>query len=755
MEAENNPKKTSTKEKPEKGTAEKLPDGPSYDKERAQFRALILANPNYFGNIKVSPFPPVLNIQSNTFYEEIGCVGFQPQFNRLEAVVYVNQPFGYGGDICSAGTQEYVRFFISFDNGVTWQDQGLTSFTAYDIPEGTTGAKRLEYGVTLQINPPKKFCLFNNLALVRAILSWNQPPPPDPNFNPVWGNVHDTHIQIEGFDLFPFEDLFQVLKIKTPPQLSELVDLTQPVAAAKPKALNVAELQALYKDKGVEPHRFALSELHKLISQPALSESLMAPGFKGLFEGLNINLIDIIGKLFPVDGNTNYEELECIGLNPNQDTLAGVIRVKLPNGYSGGPCTDGSREYVTFWGDFNNNGTFETCLGTASVSVYDINKIPKEGLEYAVFLPVDLNKYRQPCEDGPRVVRIRAILSWNVAPPCNNPNYIPVWGNREETLIHIYPGKKIQPGDFTPFLYEISGVGVCSIDQATGFATGDRPFGKIINITGEIPAALALTMPDTLKYKVSVRELPGGAPQALNNSFDVFIIEGIGSGPATGSSLSQVADSSGPYINFYTYREYGTPVSGAWRRVASPNRLLAQWNTGQPMTGMWEIMVEAVDTLTNTPYAAGVTTCIADGTTRQNVKIKLDEVAPVGNIAIIGFSVGSGPIQPAVDCATFTKGVTIHGTYSATDEHFGSLSLTVEPAGPANGATVNPSSRTYYLPDLVPTTGEAGTWTLDTSPMDPCGYVIRLQVSDRTIVSGDGPWQDEDFVGFCLEVPQP
>ena len=54
----------------------------------------------------------------------------------------------------------------------------------------------------------------------------------------------------------------------------------------------------------------------------------MAPGFKGVLAGLDINLGDIIGKLFPVDGNTRYEELECIGLNPNQDTLVGIILVK-------------------------------------------------------------------------------------------------------------------------------------------------------------------------------------------------------------------------------------------------------------------------------------------------------------------------------------------------------------------------------------------------------------------------------------------
>src|SRR5437870_12913072 len=98
--------------------------------KRGNFKALLLANPNFFGNLKKSPFKPVLNILADTAYEEIACVGFQPQFNRLEAVVYINRDSGYGGNICSSGSQEYVRFYLSFDNGATWQDQGLSSFSA-------------------------------------------------------------------------------------------------------------------------------------------------------------------------------------------------------------------------------------------------------------------------------------------------------------------------------------------------------------------------------------------------------------------------------------------------------------------------------------------------------------------------------------------------------------------------------------------------------------------------------------------------
>ncbi len=93
------------------------------EQARAQFRQLILANPNYFGNVKGSPFPPVLQILSDTGFEEIGCVGYQPELNRLEAEVNIKQASGYGGGVCTSGTPEYVRFYVSYYNGATWQDQ--------------------------------------------------------------------------------------------------------------------------------------------------------------------------------------------------------------------------------------------------------------------------------------------------------------------------------------------------------------------------------------------------------------------------------------------------------------------------------------------------------------------------------------------------------------------------------------------------------------------------------------------------------
>jgi len=165
---------------------------------RSNMKTLLLANPNFFGNLAGSTFKPVLNIQSDTTYESIGCVGFNPQLNRLEAEVTIHQDAGYDGEVCSIGSQEFVRFYLSYDGGATWRDQGLTSFTVYDVP----GPKPLGHNATLQINPQEGLCFLENPPMARAILSWNSPPPANsPGWLPVWGNVVDVRIRIAGLDV--------------------------------------------------------------------------------------------------------------------------------------------------------------------------------------------------------------------------------------------------------------------------------------------------------------------------------------------------------------------------------------------------------------------------------------------------------------------------------------------------------------------------------------------------------------------------
>ena len=199
--------------------------------ERKDFAKLIIGNPNYFGNIIGSNIAPVKPMNSNVSYEEIKCIGFNPDLNNLEAVVVIKRDYGYSGDVCSSGSLEYVRFYLSYDNGKIWEDQGITNFKAYDIP----GNKHLEYAVMLRINPKKYLCKIRNVPLVRAILSWNvQSPANTPNYLPPWGSVKEVSIQIGSIRIIPLNELLIQAKMKVSDSL-DVVDGMQSVNVLPPK----------------------------------------------------------------------------------------------------------------------------------------------------------------------------------------------------------------------------------------------------------------------------------------------------------------------------------------------------------------------------------------------------------------------------------------------------------------------------------------------------------------------------------------
>lgn len=681
----------------------------TFHKERGTFKALLLKNPNYFGNLADSVFAPVLPINGNTFYEEIGCVGYQPQQRMLEAVVYQYQPAGYGTDICGPGTPEFVRFYLSYDNGATWQDQGLTSFQVYDVPEGTEGGKRLEYAASLPVTPNRKFCFFDPLIRVRAILSWNNPPPANqPNWVPIFGNVREETIQVEPAKFFPWKDLFEIGKLKLTPELKQIIDFDAPVAT-KTASLGAVELAAAYKHKGVPSHRYAFKELSTFASGQA---SLSAEAFQKFLPGIefNPNIGDILFP--PTDGDTSFEELTCIGLDPNApDTLVGVVKVKKSAGYSGGPCTTGSREYVTFWGDFDGDGTLETCLGTASVTVYDLN-VPAGGVHYAVRLPVDLSAYRQLCAAGPRIVRIRAILSWEAAPPCANPNYVPVWGNREETLINVAPAAAAPAGKIAI----LGGIPTSMIDGFTGlttatavFATNNLPpdsLGRPCPFAGRVTVQGAPMV--GFEYKVEVTPLdalnnPVGAPSPVLTNLVLTRFDGT----------THVVSPNGVTQRFQ-YQNFDQNV----------NSVLAQWDSNGDER--WRV--------TLTTYTGGGVFVGSDSHV-----VQLDNTWPVASIDITS---GLG------NCGKFAAGDLISGVFVATDLYLGSYSLSVEPViNPAGVGVPSPSSG---ILNTAPAPGDP--WSLDTSNMESCGYVIRVVVVDRAIVSSQSVGHvSSDSAGFCLE----
>ena len=175
--------------------------------------------------------------------------------------------------------------------------------------------------------------------------------------------------------------------------------------------------------------------------------------------------------------------------------------------------------------------------------------------------------------------------------------------------------------------------------------------------------------------------------------------------------------------------------------------VLGRWQTTPAMEGLWDIRLIAKDPNTHT-LIPGI----------QTVTVRIDNTAPTAQVAITSATFKGNPI-PAGDCGKFPVGTILTGTYSSHDpgtlspaadfQHFGSLSLSVIPTGPSHGAATVPSSRSF---PVVPTTGEDGTWTLDTAGMDPCGYVIHMLACDRTNYNstGNALCMPAD-VGFCLE----
>src|SRR6185437_9188734 len=108
-------------------------------KERLEIHKLLANNPNYFGTAPGTDFKVVEPIKFNTTYEELTCVGLWPEANLLEATVQVKQPFGFLGDLCKKGSDEYVRFFIDWDNDGDFtdfnEDLGVASVNVHDIPQ--------------------------------------------------------------------------------------------------------------------------------------------------------------------------------------------------------------------------------------------------------------------------------------------------------------------------------------------------------------------------------------------------------------------------------------------------------------------------------------------------------------------------------------------------------------------------------------------------------------------------------------------
>lgn len=725
---------------------------PRIENERLQFKELLLGNPNYFGGAAVeTKLPVVKKMAGNPKYESVSCVGYDPDHKLLEATVLVKLPYGYGGDLCSTGSTEFVRFYVDIGGG--WVDAGAAAFNAHDIPNDTDcfggKTKPLSYVVTVPYDPPRKVCKLPSLPNVRAILSWNLiPPPGQPNWTPPWGNVHDCHIQLRPLDKNHFH-LAEILKgellelnpnfelpfevpieldpwpwpwpdpgpVPGPDPAPDFAWPAQPGFLPAEQPLQFSELARLYANepKGkaavragagkVGAERFGLQSLGPLLETAAL-DLQTASSFAAEWKAAGFDLSKAVAALAATEANTDYEELECVGLDYNLERLVGTFRVKLPYGFGGNLCGPGSTEYVAFWADWDDNCEW-TYVGTTKVNLHDL-PVPKEGLCYCATLPVDLSKLRRQCKE-PKVVRIRAVLSWAVPPSTTDPEELKYYGNRIDTHVQIQPGNPV--GHPEALIAIIGGIPTSKIDAGTGLTTPSAffalnglppdgagrpcPFAGLVTVQGPTFAGF--------RYRVSFRKLGAVAWVPAADSF--WAVDGTG----TVFTL-QTADAAG----FFAYLPYTLNVAS----------LLARW--GSFGDDLYEVQLELAD-------AANT---VLDTTTHR---VQLDNTGPVVDVQITG--IGG-------NCGKFAPGTPVLGTFVARDLYLGSWSLSTSPQPPAPvvASAPVPSSGSVQTP---PSPGSA--WSLVTTGMTPCGYTITVVAVDRAIVNSAGVGHYSSFAqGFCV-----
>lgn len=140
----------------------------------------------------------VIETGGDVTYEQLECVGLDNNVSNLVASFGVKLPYGYNGGLCQAGSTEYVAFWASgWDDSCGWTYLGTAGVAVHDIsplPEGgLCYAAVLPVDLTYQRRP----CQEPKELRIRAVLSWGTPPSTsDPDAEPVWGNILDSHVQV-------------------------------------------------------------------------------------------------------------------------------------------------------------------------------------------------------------------------------------------------------------------------------------------------------------------------------------------------------------------------------------------------------------------------------------------------------------------------------------------------------------------------------------------------------------------------------
>jgi hypothetical protein len=662
---------------------------------RSNAPKLLAGNANYFGALSDSKIKAVFPLKYNTAFEELGCIGYQPILEELTATIKITRTSGYGGNLCSNGSLEYVRFFLDYGNG-TWQDMGMTAVNVHDLPDSKDcdGAieKPISYVVRLKIDPKQLLCSTANLPKLRAILSWNTPLAANmPNPIVAWGDMKEAQIQIAPMVLlkpnFPLESIGSLLTTAIQNPTVSLANIASTSLATKDKLslaqnailspkVELAELNSLYTSNKikVEPERIGAKILNEAIVSKNQITMLQN---QSIFTAAGLDWASSIKNFLALNGNTSYEQLYCVGLDYQKEALVASLNIKKSSGYSGGLCTNGSKEYVGFWIQTDVDCAWHFA-GSAFVNVFDI-AIPANGLAYSVVLPFDFSKYRNPC-GKPTILKVRAVLSWNVAPSSTDPKAVPYWGNIVDSYIQIAPGKGWDGKN--PVMITLGGLSVDNINATTGLSKpgakfefnqagtyDNSPFAGTIVMQG-LSAPLA-----GMKYRVKVHNLATNQAYYLNSPLVL-----LGYNTSTNQITHPIVTPDAN--NYYEYKDYLNNIDS----------ILARFNPGT--NDLLEITLEN------------------DNGSSVSQRIQMDSILP--QISLIIEKSG---------CGGYTKGDTINGTFSVNDAYLQSYTL-------SSSLAPNIYSGTTNVPNAGNPTGAFHFNTIGSG--SPCGS-INMSATEKTI----------------------
>ena len=127
------------------------------------------------------------------FYEQMPCVGYDPQRRQFAAPITIKQPFGFGGAPLP-GSREHVLHCVADAAGVL-QPVGRDTVHLANAP-GQAPTWQFAVIVNANQNLQTIYPMNGQTRRARSILSW-QLTPTSCNYTPIWGNALNYRIRLD------------------------------------------------------------------------------------------------------------------------------------------------------------------------------------------------------------------------------------------------------------------------------------------------------------------------------------------------------------------------------------------------------------------------------------------------------------------------------------------------------------------------------------------------------------------------------